>query len=351
VLTETRVTAALERLAEQRVSGILEIDGNPAGAIYLNQGQITFARASGIPDLSARLPRVLLPSAPAPDLIDEPDRPDRDIGTELVQRQYLSRGDLQAILRSIVVDAALVLMVPVDQDAFVSDVRFAAPGAHWAGAFSSLCVDFVLAEASKMAERVARYNLDRTKPLQLCDFSGPPAVLSREQWAVACAIDGTRSVQDLAWHCGLALYDAMERVGGLVQAGVCAPGAPAQTPGALDHWFGRDEPGPAALPVLSPTQPVSPTPVLAPMPRRSPRSVPPPRPAPPPTPVLSPTAVLPPSAATAGRLPHRGPGSAQPARPMMSAPVWMAGAEPPSDFAAVQPDLLRRVLDGLRKLS
>ena len=224
MLTETRVTAALERLAERRVSGILEIDGNPAGTIYLNQGQITFARASWIPDLSARLPRALPPSAATPDLIAEPDRPDRDIGTVLVQRKYLSRDDLQAILCSIVVDAALVLMVPVDQDAFVSDVRFAAPGAaHWAGAFSSLCVDFVLAEASKMAERVARYNLARTKPVQLCDLGGPSAVLSREQWAVACAIDGTRSVQDLAWQCGLALYDAMERVGGLVQAGVCAP--------------------------------------------------------------------------------------------------------------------------------
>jgi hypothetical protein len=320
VLTETRVTTALERLAERRVSGVLEIDGNPAGTIYLNQGQITFARASWIPDLSARLPRVLVPSAASPDLIAEPDRPDRDIGTELVQRQFLSRPDLQAILRSIVVDAALVLMVPVDQDAFVSDVRFAAPGAHWAGAFSSLCVDFVLAEASKMAERVARYNLARTKPLQLCDLGGSSAVLSREQWAVACAIDGTRSVQDLAWQCGLALYDAMERVGGLIQAGVCAPCAPARTPGALDQWFGRDEPAP------------------------------PTRPAPPPTPVLSPTAVLPP-AQVAARLPNRGPTAPRPARPMMSAPVWVAGAEPPGDFAAVQPDLLRRVLDGLRKLS
>jgi hypothetical protein len=301
---------------------------------------------------------VLVPSAAAPDLIAEPDRPDRDIGTELVQRQFLSRPDLQAILRSIVVDAALVLMVPVDQDAFVSDVRFASPAAHWAGAFSSLCVDFVLAEASKMAERVARYNLARTKPLQLCDLGGASAVLSRERWAVACAIDGTRSVQDLAWHCGLALYDAMERVGGLVQAGVCAPCTPARTAGGLDQRFGRDEPGPAALPVLSPTQTVSPSPVLAPMPRRSPRPGRPSRPAPPPTPVLSPTAVLRP-AQVASRLPHRGPGGPQPARPMgpqatrsmMSAPVWMAGAEPPGDFAAVQPDLLRRVLDGLRRLS
>ena len=35
----------------------------------------------------------------------------------------------------------------------------------------------------------------------------------------------------------------------------------------------------------------------------------------------------------------------------MSAPVWVGGTEAPSDFAAAQPDLLRRVLDGLRKLS
>jgi hypothetical protein len=184
-LSGSRVTAALERLAERRVSGILEIEGNPAGTIYLNQGQITFARASGIPDLGARLPGVLRPAAAAPDLIADPDRPDRDTGSVLVQRKYLSRAELQAILCSVIMDAALVLMAPADQDAFVSDVRFAAPGTHWAGAFSSLCVDFVLAEASKMAERVGRYDLARTTPIQLCDLAGPAAVLTREQWAVA----------------------------------------------------------------------------------------------------------------------------------------------------------------------
>jgi hypothetical protein len=324
VLPETRVTAALARLAQRRVSGILEIEGNPAGTIYLNQGQITFARASWIPGLGARLPGALRPPAAAPELIADPDRPDRDIGSVLVQRKYLSRDELQAILYSIIVDAALVLMVPVDQDAFVSDVRFAAPGTHWAGAFSSLCVDFVLAEASRMAERVARYKLARTTPVELCDLGGPSAVLSRDQWAVACAIDGTRSVQDLAWQCGLALYDAMEQVGGLVQAGVCAPRGPAETAGALDQWFGRDAPGPAALPVLAPDQ------------------------------VLSPTAVLPPPQSVA-HLPRRAPRGrpvTQPVtQPVMSAPVWVDGAEPLGDFAAAQPDLLRRVLDGLRKLS
>jgi hypothetical protein len=320
VLTGSRVTAALERLAERRVSGVLEIEGNPAGTIYLDQGQITFARASWIPDLSARLPGALPPSAASPDLMADPDRPDRDIGSMLVRRKYLSRDHLQAILCSIIVDAALVLMMPADPDAFVSDVRFAAPGAHWAGAFASLCVDFVLAEAGKLAEQVARRNLARTKPVQLRDLGGPSAVLTREQWAVACAIDGTRSVQDLAWQCGLALYDTIERVGGLVQAGVCAPcapGVPAGTAWAPAPRSGRDEPGPAALPVLSPTR------VLSPMP------------APP----------------AASWLPRRSPGGQQTSQPVMSAPVWVAAPEAPSDFAAAQPDLLRRVLDGLRKLS
>jgi hypothetical protein len=155
-LTRTRVAATLERLAEGRVSGIMEIDGNPAGTIYLNHGRITFAHASRIPDLSARLLGTLRLSAASRELITGPDRPDRDIGTVLVQRNYLSRGDLQAIVRSVVVDAALVLMQPTDRNAFISDIRFAAPGTpgasqHWAGAFSSLCVDIVLAEVIKKA--------------------------------------------------------------------------------------------------------------------------------------------------------------------------------------------------------
>ena len=83
---------------------------------------------------------------------------------------------------------------------------------------------------------------------------------------------------------------------------------------------------------------LSPTRVLSPMP------------APPPTPVLSPTAVLPPVPVAAG-LPHRSPGGQRTSQPVMSAPVWVAAPEAPSDFAAAQPDLLRRVLDGLRKLS
>jgi hypothetical protein len=154
-----------------------------------------------------------------------------------VQRKYLSRADLEAILRSVIMDAALVLMAAADQDAFVSDVRSAAPGAHWAGAFSSLCVDSVLAEASKMAERVGRYNLARTTPIQLCDLARPAAVLTRAQWAVACAIDGTRSVQDLAWQspaAGSAAPGPPGRDGSCRADGGTSPSRPRGRPRATD---------------------------------------------------------------------------------------------------------------------
>jgi hypothetical protein len=136
----------------------------------------------------------------------------------------------------------------------------------------------VLAEVIKKAERMARFRLARTTPVRLRDLGGTSAVLSRERWAVACAIDGARSVRDLAWTCGLALCEAIECVGRLIQASVCVPQ------------------------------------------------------------VLSPTAVLP-SART--DLPQRVPQARQD-RPLMSAPVWPADMPASDDFTSVQPELLRR---------
>jgi hypothetical protein len=105
----------------------------------------------------------------------------------------------------------------------------------------------------------------------------------------------------LAWTCGLALYEAIVCVGRLIQAGVCVA-EPAEPAGPLAEWFGPE--------------------------------------------VLSPTAVLPP--ARTG-LPQRVPQARQ-ARPLMSAPVWPADMPASDDFTSAQPELLGRVLDGLRRL-
>ena len=216
-----RVNSALEELAARQASGVLEIDGDPAGTIYFDQGQITCARASWVPDIGARLLGALQPPAESLDLLAGADEPDRDIGTYLVQRNYLTIGELAGLLRSVVVDAVIVLTAPADPDAAISDIRFAPAGAHWAAAFSCLDVASVLTEATGRAERMARYGLSRTTPVRLHDLGRPAAVLSRSQWALACAIDGAASAQDLAWRCGLALYEAIENIGQLIAAGLC----------------------------------------------------------------------------------------------------------------------------------
>jgi len=320
--------------------------------------------------------------ATSPDLLSGPDRPDRDIGSALVQRNYLSRGELQAILRSVIVDAAIVLTVRGGDDAFVSDIRFAAPGAHWAGAFASLRVDTVRSEALQRAEHMARYHLNRTTEVRLADLARPSAVLSRRQWAIASAVDGVASVQDLAWQCGMALYDTIECVGHLVRAGLCVPCGtrPGGTLGPRQPEFHPELASPA------PPPPLEPAPIMAPAVPASVMTPGIPAPATPAQAVMAPAPaamarrdIAGPDTArrdaarrdmagrdiagrdVAGRdmtgarsLPHRRPGPIMlETRPVMSAPVELAAVMPPnaSEYAPAAPDLLRRVLEGLRKIS
>lgn len=330
--------------------------GNPAGTVYFDRGQIAFARASWIPDLSARLLGALAPTAQSRDLLIDGDRPDRDICTLLLQHEDLTRAELQAILRSVVVDAVLVLTMPMDQDSFVAGIRFVPAGPHWASAFSRLRVDSVRAEAGRRAERLARHPLARTVPVQLRDLGRPSALLSREQWAIACTIGRGLSAQDLAWQCGLALYEAIEGVSELIQAGMCAV-KPAQEPtsageqtGPLARWFGTA----AAVPV----------PESAPVPTGEPAGEPAAEPSWEPAaepaweraeePAQARTPLEQPAGGMGTALPHRTPGTqiAQ-ARQAMAAGFRTVGVDMPhrSDFTEAPPELLHRVLDGLRRIS
>ena len=241
------------------------------------------------------------------------------MGALLIQHRAIGADQLQAIVRSAVVDAILVFSVPVAAESFVSDIRFQVPGAHWAGSYSRLPVDLVRAEAADRAGRMARQGLAYTAPLQLRALKLPSAMLTPRQWAVACEIDGTRSAQDLAWRCGLALYETVECVGELVRAGMCAPipasrpriarppSVPAsRLPGAWSRPPAAWSRPPGSVPVALPPPPRQPSPRQpSPLPQRQPGSM------------------------VGG---HTGPGTSD------------ADSMPPA------PELLRRVLDGLRKL-
>ena len=96
---------------------------------------------------------------------------------------------------------------------------------------------------------MARCGPALTAPVTLCDLERGPAVLTRGQWAIACAIGPGSSARDLAWRCGVAFYDAVECVAGLAEAGLCTL-RPAEEPAVPDQETGQ--PGPTPEPVLLP---------------------------------------------------------------------------------------------------
>jgi hypothetical protein len=268
-LAGPRIATVLEGWALQNATGVLEIDGSPGGAIYLDQGWVTFARASWIPDLAARLRAALPPAVRSRNVLLGADQPDRDLGTMLTGRRWLSREQLAAVLTEVVTDAMVVLTCPLAESASVDAVRFEAGRKHWAGDFSRISVSSVRADALRIAGRLERHELAHTSRLELRELdaaSARSAVLSREQWALACRIDGTSSAQDLAWQCGLPLYDVIGRAGELIEAGLCtafsvagraaaetsAPPARRRRPSVPDPAV--SEPGPGTAPGLVPAQ-------------------------------------------------------------------------------------------------
>jgi hypothetical protein len=318
-LVMPRVMTAVDDLVARQASGVLEITGNPSGAIYLDAGRIAFARASWVPGLVARLRAASPALAASGELL--PSGGDGDaaaVAGLAVQRGYLTPGALHELIRSVVVDAFLVLTVPLTTDSTVSAIRFTSTRTYWTEMFPRFQLDLVRAEALGRAERMAEHGLGPTTPVQLRDLGAPSAVLTREQWALACQIGEPASALDLAARRGAGLADTIDCLGRLAQAGLCTP---VRVPRREAHargasWMTSVGP-PAARPPLRPVSHPGQPPV---------RSVP--------SPVLpAPVTAEPPQFV----LPARSSQNQFAGRPGI-------GHQPPPV------DLLRQVLSGLRKL-
>ena len=70
---------------------------------------------------------------------------------------------------------------------------------------------------------MAAYGLAPTTAVAPRDLAAPSAVLTREQWAVACQIGDRVSARELAMRRGASLSDTVHCLGSLVRAGLCVP--------------------------------------------------------------------------------------------------------------------------------
>jgi hypothetical protein len=287
---------ALEDLVTREASGVLEVTGSPSGCVYLDGGRIAFARASWVPGLAARLRAISPQLAGLGEMSSGSDEDDAGVAEFAVQRGYLTTAGLHDLIRSIVVDAFLVLTIPLATDSPVAAIRFTSTRTNWTEMFPRLGIDLVRDEAFRRAERLAEHGLAPTTAVALCDLRAPSAVLTREQWAVACRIGAHASALDLAERRGAALIDTLECLGSLTRAGLCAP----------VRVSGRGQPS-SRVPG-----------------RGRPTGLPPQQ--------------APAQSETTGRLPSR--------HPAQDYPGWIGGPGQPPTV-----EILRQVLNGLKKLS
>ena len=213
----------VEDLATREASGVLEVTGIPSGIIYVDGGHIAYARASWVPGLAARL-RAIAPSLSG---TMEPwpgqDADDAESASLAVRHGYLTKAGLQELIGSVVAEAFLVLTTPLAPDSLVTGIRFTPIPVYWADLFPRLEVAAVRREAASRAARMAACGLAPTTAVAPRDLAAPSAVLTREQWAVACQIGDRVTAGEMAMRRGASLADTVHCLDSLVKAGLCVP--------------------------------------------------------------------------------------------------------------------------------
>src|SRR6202012_5692414 len=101
------------------------------------------------------------------------DADDAPLAGFAVQRGYLTPAGLHELIRSVVVDAFLVLTIPFALDSPVAAIRFTSTRTHGTEMFPRLGIDLVRAEALRVAERMAEHGLAPTTALVRCELRAP----------------------------------------------------------------------------------------------------------------------------------------------------------------------------------
>ncbi|MGO9082417.1 MAG: hypothetical protein ACLQDY_25885 [Streptosporangiaceae bacterium] len=257
--TVPQVAEELYALARSGACGMLAVDGNPGGAVYLADGCVTYAESAAVPDLGARLTGSGRLTALQWRLLSGQLRGTAGGVGVLAQRGLISADVLHAVLRSAVMDALIALTVPLAGEPFSARTWFAPRERHWAGSVLRLDIESVRRQVTASASQLAAHGVPPGGRPELSDLTRPWAVLTAGQWQLASGINGRLTVRELAWRHGLALHETAERVAELVSLGLCtvhehgrvdaAAGAPARLPAGQPGSAPR---APAALPARTP---------------------------------------------------------------------------------------------------
>ena len=198
---------ALRDCAADALSGVLEVTGEPGGTIYLSGGGVVGIETPGAPG-----PEVILLRS---DRIPEPGwaaafaaaaAVGGPLGPELIARDLIGAGELEAVLRTAVADAMFVLsggqVAECHAEAGAADCQLALePPAD---------VGWLLAEASRRMRVLAALpglvEHDRDRVVPAPGAVQPGVLLGEGQDEILALANGRRTPRDMAFALGRGVY-------------------------------------------------------------------------------------------------------------------------------------------------
>jgi hypothetical protein len=222
-----KLADALRECVATRFTGVLRVDGQPGGTIYLADGRIAACETPGAPGLEVILLRSRrISEADWDAAFTAAAVAEREMTTELIGRGLLGAGEVEALLRTALADAMFaVLSGQVD---------------GWAEAPAADCPlpltpparsGWLLNEAIRRRQVLASF----TEPAVSAHdrvAAGPEAaqpthVLGPGQQELLALVNGRRSARDLAFVLGRGLYETMLQISRMQASNVVLVGASA----------------------------------------------------------------------------------------------------------------------------
>lgn len=206
---DDKLADALRQYAAANFSGVLQVDGRPGGTVYFSSGRISACETSGAPSLevvllrSRRIPETDWDAAFTAAAVGE-----RQITAELVGRELIQAGELEALLRIALADAMFALL-----SGQVNGWLKAPQADCLLPLTPSAQCGWLIAEATRRGQVLAAFP---GPPLSAQDriTAGPAAGrssyrLGPDQDAILTLADGPRTARDVAFALGRGLYETM----------------------------------------------------------------------------------------------------------------------------------------------
>jgi hypothetical protein len=206
---DDKLTGALRQHATANFSGVLQVDGRPGGSVYFSSGRISACETSGAPSLEVVLLRTRrIAEADWDAAFSAAAVGRRQVTAELVGRELIGAGELEALLRIALADAMFALLT--------------GPVSGWLAAPQADCLlpltpsaqaGWLIAEATRRGQVLAAFpgpTLSARDRITAAPGAGRSGYrLGPDQDAILTLADGRRTARDLAFALGRGLYETM----------------------------------------------------------------------------------------------------------------------------------------------